>query len=420
MIDITLFFLIYLALGLLCVGLLSQVVKLTHTETQVAFLAVLFRAALTWYYWHYTLSHSADAMSYYFHAQHVPFHWADLFSTSTAFVDAFTAMLYPLTRSFHNGYLMMYIPYSLTALAGSCMLYLVLRQYVVSKKTRRMALIGAFFLPNLIFWTSNLGKDSIAFFGITAVVYAVLAAPTLRIRVAAAVVGGVALYAVRPHVFLFLVAALGGGWFLQRRALSAKTVIPAVLAFVAFIALFDNVMDFAGINVAPDEERGALGTVGAYYESGMDRIEYGSQRLATGGAAMEREGVNELYAPLYFLQFLLGPFLWQARKPIQVVSALENIIYQLMLIYLVFNWRSLVKAPFLPFKLAWLIYLVVASTLLGMMYSNFGLTVRQKCMVLPVLVVFFMAAYGYKEKLRLDKKAKRKAVRDAASGGFAG
>jgi hypothetical protein len=271
-----------------------------------------------------------------------------------------------------------------------------------------MALVGAFFLPNLVFWTSNLGKDSIAFFGVAAIIYAVLAAPTLRVRVTTALIGGAVLYLVRPHVFLFLVAALGGGWVLQRRALSVRTIAPAALALVAFVVLFDDVMEFAGVRVDADEETSAVSMVGEYYEAGIERLEYGSGKLATGGAAMERQGVNELYAPLYFAQFLLGPFIWQARKPIQFVSALENVIYQLMLIFLVLNWRSLAKAPFVQFKLAWLIYVVVASTLLGMMYSNFGLTVRQKCMVLPVLVVFFVAAYGYKEKLRLERKAKRK------------
>jgi len=135
---------------------------------------------------------------------------------------------------------------------------------------------------------------------------------------------------------------------------------------------------------------------------------------------MERQGVNELYAPVYFLPFLLGPFIWQARKPIQFVSALENVIYQLMLLYLVLNWRSLARAKFLQFKLAWVIYVVVASTILGMMYSNFGLTVRQKCMVLPVLVVFFVAAYGYKEKVRLERKAKQLARGQPSLGAGAG
>ncbi len=103
------------------------------------------------------------------------------------------------------------------------------------------------------------------------------------------------------------------------------------------------------------------------------------------------------------MTFLISPFVWQAKKPIQFVSALETVIYQLMILYLCIHWKDVVKIGFIRYKYSWLLYLIVTSIIVGAAYTNFGLIVRQRCMVLPVIFLLFT---GVRRQLSITKKKK--------------
>lgn len=409
--DIVIFAVFYVVVGGFIIAVYAGPRRLKQTDYSVMAAAMLFRLGLTWYYYHYTLSHSADARSYFGYATRNDVSLAGLLDVGTVFTRNFTALLYPLAKPFDNQYLMLYLPYSLMAFIGSLLVFDVLREYLTGRKQQRELYVIAFFLPNLVFWTSNLGKDSVAFFGLSLMIFGVLKARRLPARIASLGIGGVALFAVRPHVMLLFAGAFAFTYFLQRGAFSMRKGLVFAVALAGFLVVFEPAMDYVGIRVEIDQEAGAEQVVGDYFEAGVQRMEYAAGKLNTGGAAVEREATNPLYAPLYFLQFLLGPFVWQARKPIQFISALENIIYQIMLIYLVVRWKHLWRSPFLPFKASWVLYILMTSTILGMAYTNFGLTVRQKCMVLPALILLFAAA---RAQALAGKKGGRKGTRSGS------
>ena len=46
-------------------------------------------------------------------------------------------------------------------------------------------------------------------------------------------------------------------------------------------------------------------------------------------------------------------------------------------------------------------YVLIGSVIMGMAFTNFGLTVREKCMVLPCIILFYA---GVRAQMFLDKK----------------
>jgi hypothetical protein len=312
---------------------------------------------------------------------------------------------------------MLYIPFSLMGLAGSIFFYDLLRRVIPASRYERMLNALAFFMPNLIFWTSNLGKDSLAFFGISLITWAVVVQKKIVGQMPLIAIGGIIIYMVRPHVILFIAAAFAFGFFFRSGRLSARNTIVFLVSLIAFVLVFNPVMNFVGLKIEIDPEIDAPADIaGKYYEAGMDVIESGAGRLNYGGAATSSGRVNPAFAPLYFVQFVAGPFLWQARKPIQVLSAIENVIYQWMLIYVILNWRLFLSVKELPYKYTFFLYVIIASVLMGMMYTNFGLTVRQKCMILPPFILLFASVWVRKQTDALQRKMQRRAEKANAGG----
>lgn len=400
------FAVICVAAQVVIAALVAHQAKCRPAEMGAFVAGALFRTALTWYYWHFTHGRSADARQYFHYADRAQFSLGGFLKPGTPFLCNLTAIFRPLADLFADPYLMAYVPFSVLGFCGSLLLYFVLRRFRVGSRRGSEPALLAFFLPNLIFWTSNLGKDSVAFFGICAITFALISLSMPRpFRVALGGIGAAALYLSRPHTVLFLVAGLAFGAFVERGVFTVRKGIVFAGALVAFILLFHPVSRYVGLRVDLDEDASPAQVVESYYDATMRRIEQGASSLATGGSAMERTSTNPLLAPVYLIQFLLGPFVWQARKPIQFLSAVENIIYQLMFVYLLVKWRAVLRAPIPPYKWSWILYILIAGALMGMTYTNFGLSVRQKCMVLPSLILIYAAARAHLETQRAAARA---------------
>jgi hypothetical protein len=296
---------------------------------------------------------------------------------------------------------MLFIPFSLLGFAGSLLFFKTLQ--TVAPANRKIELYAvSFFLPNMVFWTSNLGKDSLMYLGIALVMFGFLAKPKPPKNIIAICLGGLLVFAVRPHIFLFMLFGFLLGLFMEKRPFSFRSVFLFLMMFATFLLTQQTILNLVGIRVQSEDEQQA--SVNSYYKAGVSAVETSSKNLNIGGSATgSAHKFNIVYFPYYLVTFLASPFIWQARKPIQFVSALETIIYQLMILYLCIHWKDVVKISFIRYKYSWLLYLIVASIIVGASQTNFGLIVRQRCMVLPVIFLLFT---GLRRQLLETKKKK--------------
>ncbi|KMQ51550.1 hypothetical protein CHISP_1558 [Chitinispirillum alkaliphilum] len=415
--DALTFICIYLLLGKLALVVISRVKPISVKEMNVFTLALLFRISLTYLYWMFSLTGSADARMYFNFAQFGEFNLQRMvFNPGTESVRHFTAFFYPIVRIFENQYLMTYIPFSLLGFVGSILFYMVLKPYFNQKKGKRELYILVFFLPNLVFWTSNIGKDSLVYFGLSLVIYGSQLSKFSVKQVVSIGIGCIVSYYARPHLIMFLMFGFGAGLYLEKSRFSFKNIAVFGLIMLSFFILHQRLFQLAGIRLdEPTEQtyeyegRGGAG-VGDYFEAGIDRLDRSAENLSIGGSATGPRRFNLIMAPLYIIEFICSPFIWQARTPIQLLAALESLIYQFMLLYLLWNWKLFGKPHYVKYKFCLVMYILIMGVLLGAAQTNFGLTVRQKCMVLPFLILNFSSVRQYKKEHKVKKKIKAKPV----------
>ncbi len=410
MYDFLAFFTVYFILGELTVFLVCTFAKAENEEFQVFSLALIFRILLTFGYYFYASRTSADSGGYYWFSEQGLFTWNGLLDPGTSFIQNLTGLLHPLVMPFKNHYLMLFIPYSFTAFCGSLFFYMVLKPLFKHRKYKTELYLLVFFLPNMTFWTSNLGKDSIVYFGLMLIMYSVIKGPEKVKNMALIALGGAVVYFVRPHVLLFLFAGVGIGALLDKRKFSARTAVLLIIIGVAFFSLQKKIFEAVGLQGEDDSPQG----IEQLYESGVKRMNGNAKGLSeSGGGANEGARTFHLaYAPIYLVEFLCSPFIWQARKPIQLVSAMENILYQYFLFFFLYHWKVFRSTKLIPYKYGLFIYGLIGSIVMGMAFTNFGLTVREKCMVLPCIVLFYAgvkAQLFFDEKKLIEQKKKAKA-----------
>jgi hypothetical protein len=390
--DILAFVAVYFVVGEAIIVFYALRCASTQTEVRTLNLALLFRMGLTFFYYYRTFSGPSDATTYYTFARYVGFHsdfWS-FFQTGTQFIDNLSWLFYPLVSFFDNSYLMLYVPFSLIAFIGSILFYRTLSDLKATDD--RIRILISFFLPNLIFWSSNLGKDSIMYFGITGLLYSLR--NTSRINFSGLIGFGSVIFFVRPHIIGLLLISGMLGTFLQRNKMNFRTIAISVVFFASFLLLQDKIFSFVGMKIEKEDvetvQTGAMPDFEQYYSEGMRKISnMSSQYKGTGAEIQQPSKIRFLVAPYYFLAFISMPFLWQARNAIQLASAIESTIYQYFILVIILRWRSLIASTMLPLKYFWMFYLVITSIIFGMSTSNFGLGVRQKCMVLPVLILLY-------------------------------
>jgi hypothetical protein len=221
--------------------------------------------------------------------------------------------------------------------------------------------------------------------------------------------GLAATYMVRPHVTVLLVGALLTAVALRpSRNPSPLTPILkggalVLVGAVAVLAVF-QAADFLGVEeVSVENLRNEFETVNANTAQGGSEF---------GGAAV----TNPLLLPWAIITVLFRPFPWEAGGGPALLSSLEGVLL------IALTWqarrrilgglRMLRSQPYLVFALTYLLLFVLVFS--G--FSNFGILVRQRSLVLPAFLVFLAlpAAWAKVTSRREHRAAARESRGPAA------
>jgi hypothetical protein len=276
----------------------------------------------------------------------------------------------------------LFVLFSMAALWGGYFFY---RAFCIAFPSGSTALYGILvvLLPSTLFWSSAIGKDAPAqlFIGLTAYGYA-KTCQRLEIRsILICALGIAGVLAVRPHIAAMLAVAVTlpfaigksrGGW----KNLAAKMLLIPLLAGVS-LWLVTQAGQFVGLETADSQ-------------NGIEQVNRLTKSTQIGGSAFNSgQPLSVRIAESPFLIF--RPFPWEARGGTAAVAALEA------LGLLWFAWkrrRSLMAAvrrwrePFITFIL---VYSVLFSVAFAAATSNFGILVRERIMMVPLLLMLFCA-----------------------------
>lgn len=231
------------------------------------------------------------------------------------------------------------------------------------------------FIPSLSFWSSGLGKDSLAIMCIGMILWA---AQSIGKRVMITIMALAALFCVRPHIaticgmaFLCLIV------FDKRVAVITRLFfIPVV--FVVFVFLLPIAAQFTGLGAGFDV---------------VDLQKYIVERAevtSIGGSAVDISSMNP---PQRLLNYLLRPILPEARTPLELFSGIDNAIILVLLFGTIFTYFKksigglVARENSEAFLLA---FFVITWFMLGLTTANLGIAQRQKWMFLPALILIYI------------------------------
>lgn len=280
---------------------------------------------------------------------------------------------------------------------------------------------SVFYVPSLFFWGSGIMKDSICVGALGWLFYAFYkGAVQKRSLLTCALIGGgaaILLAAVKVYILLsFLPAALL--WVFNENNARIKSPVLRMLAKPLFFGVGAVVAVFAVTNLTKGNDEYDLDKIGERSKITSDylyrvSLEQGGSAYSLGAQDGTVGGMVKL-APQAIVTSLFRPFLWEARNPVMLLSALEAaffLFFTLRIFYRTGFIRTISIIAQTPMLTLCFVFALVFSASVAITSANFGTLVRYKIPMMP----FYLAGLYMLESLANHTNIAKKGVKPAAT-----
>ena len=368
-----------IVLGLGFINLFSS--QLTERDQQVLRKLFFFHLLMGTYYCFFI---QGDAIGYW----RVPKAYTMETFKEGLFNGEGTMFMYAFNFLFSNllnmSYLSNTLLFSLFGFMGLTFFYLVAVQTVPYNKIISGYVLFPliFFLPNLHFWSSGVGKDTTLFLCIGMFTYGLMK-PFQRIPLL--VLAGLLSMAIRPHITLFLMVGFGLAYVFGGKVSPAQRIIFSAAMIAVGLAILPSVMEYAKIEEASAE--------------GFDKFATGKAAVLSRSSAGSAIDISSYPFPLKVLTFWFRPALFDVRNINGLIAALENLL--LLLVFI----KAMRTSPIRAFKAApfvikgLVIFLVLGTLAFSQSLGNMGIMIRMRNMFLPGMIIYLMWIFSYEQQL---------------------
>lgn len=334
-----------------------------------AFLLYTWHSFFTVFYVSFAHILGADALNYYANVQSADFSWQ--FGSGMV-----VALAYPFGNILNLSMLAVCLLFGIAGAIGLIIFASVLRicvQYK-SKLVRQLAYLTPF-LPSLSFWSSSIGKDSIAFLAVALFVWAALADAKRRRYL---VVGITLMILVRPHIaLLFFIGIIAAEFFGGYRDIVARFLFVSVGSVVIGF-IIPTVFEYVGIN-----NDAVLSDVSEF-------ISHRQQLNSLGGSSFDLASMSPF---MRIFTYLFRPTIIEVHTPLALISSIENMLLLLGFYFAVIKsifFRQTYNSALRRTPL--IIYAFLALFFLSQTTANLGIAARQKWMIMPPLIAIAFAS----------------------------
>lgn len=266
----------------------------------------------------------------------------------------------------------LWLVFSMFSLVGLSLMLITVHRHCRGRLDGGRLPLLLLFWPSLVFWPSSIGKEAIVLLAAGLVIYGWRGRGRIHWPTLSA--GLILALGLRPHIAMMMgVAIAAADWLKSTQTWTAGSIARGVVLLLVGV----------GIGVA------GLGQLGIdqNLDSVENYVELRSGQTATGGSSFDAT-TGPLVVPMAFVNVLFRPFIWEARNPFILFSALEMTAFWVMVyrnrrasMAMVRNWRSSALLAFVvPFAL-------VLTFFYGAFVSNMGILARQRVIVLPLLFI---------------------------------
>ena len=373
-----------IVLGLGFINLFSS--QLTERDQQVLRKLLFFHLLMGTYYCFFI---QGDAIGYW----RVPKAYSMETFKEGLFNGEGTMFMYAFNFLFSNllnmSYLSNTLLFSLFGFMGLTFFYLVAVQTVPYNKIISGYVLFPliFFLPNLHFWSSGVGKDTTLFLCIGMFTYGLMK-PFQRIPLL--VLAGLLSMAIRPHITLFLMVGFGLAYVFGGKVSPAQRIIFSAAMIAVGLAILPSVMEYAKIEEASAE--------------GFDKFATGKAAVLSRSSAGSAIDISSYPFPLKVLTFWFRPALFDVRNINGLIAALENLL--LLMVFI----KAMRTSPIRAFKAApfvikgLVIFLVVGTLAFSQSMGNMGIMIRMRNMFLPGMIIYLMWIFSYEQQLLRNRR----------------
>lgn len=323
-------------------------------------------------YWNSVKNGGSDATAYWFVRRFsidTSKNWFDYFGLSTNFL---LFLNYPFVKFFNLNFFSGFLIYGSIGFLGIMNLYKILKHYTYRNvKIQGVGLqLIILFLPNMHFWTSAIGKDSLSFFLISCIILASIKNNFFNKKF---FIVSAFLFFIRPHICIFLLGAIGATAILRGKHVPKnKRFLLALIGVVIIPILISLTLSYVHLDLDN------LDAINENFESANENL----SKEASSAIPMSNYAL-----PLKIFSFLFRPFLFDIRNVSTIILAIENSFLLVIFIYAV--WLRLKKKKILPYQIQGILVFAAITTLFYCYrLSNLGIIIRMKNMILPFLLVY--------------------------------
>jgi hypothetical protein len=339
--------------------------------------------AIAVYFWHtifsvlYALfiisSNHGDALMYYHNLRGYQLDYPVIGTQSVVFL---TNIIKNIGFSFISTSLF----YNLLGSIALLLFYFLYKQLnVFRERLFDYLILVVIFLPSASFWTGGIGKDSVAFLGISLCFLG-----GCRKKAWIFIIGVTFLFFVRPHISVVVGLSLAFAFIIKYKARLYYKFMFVACMIAVFILVMPVVVKYVGIDLS----------------YGMEGVfEYVSERELKnleGGGAVDLRQLSPLFK---VFTYLFRPLPYEAFSFTSMVASLENVLIISVFLYLAYRWfvknNAFIKLDYV--LLYSLCYSVLSVVILSFTTANLGIAVRQKWMVLPILF-YLLFSLAFKKK----------------------
>lgn len=309
----------------------------------------------------FILGSVADAKHYYSESMSITDWGLSYLSNGTSFI---IFLNYMLVQWFHLSFLGCFLVFSFISYLGCLKLFEVIidlteRNYNISYLL--LLLIGTHF------WTVSLGKDSLMFYSMCCLCYNIYFDKPKSHYILPLLLAGL----IRLHVLIFVLVGGGVSYVFTNKKIKMQTkfifvglVLGALLVLIPFFLKEIAVTNFSDIE---------------------GKLQNSMNANLEGGAGVDMKDSNLI---VKWFSYMFRPFIFEARNPTFLVSALENLVW-LYIFFIIIKglFFDKIKTNYILWSY---IGIILACTLpLAYTLANFGISMRQKIMIFPFFLILF-------------------------------
>lgn len=374
--------------------------RFSKNRTVLAFGLFLVHASAAVFYYLYVQSNPADTNLYFYdraRIRHEPFR---LGTTLTV------QLVQYMKVKFGGSYLDYFLLFQSIGFWGVIILMRTIHEIHLKLSMKPTAFsYMILFLPGVHFWTSAIGKDAPLFFAVSLVLWSSI---NLWKRMPFFAFAVLAMVLFRPHIALITLGAVSIAEFFnpKSRPLVKAGLLGAAITGLGFVA--GTVRSTLAVDVTASSSMGEF----------IERY---------NATAQDIDGTTNVFGASYpsrLFGLLFRPLFFDAEGALGLVASLENAVYLFMVSFIILRLPTTLRlAKRIFFVKFALVYALVLSLLLAVIWYNVGLGLRQKMMIMPAVFSVFVihwALYTARARSRSALQAVPQSRPTSSSGGASG